>query len=64
MKAKGSILAIVYRRLVLRLGHVQAIGAIIHPLCDLIWKILHQGARYENAGQPSAKGRKRCERAR
>ena len=50
VKAKGSIFAIVYRRLVPRLGHAQAIGAISHRLCRLIWKILHQGVRYEERG--------------
>lgn len=50
VKAKGSIFAIVYRRLVPRLGHAQAIGAITHRLCRLIWKILHQGVRYEERG--------------
>ena len=50
VKAKGTIFAIVYRRLVPRLGHAQAIGAITHRLCRLIWKILHQGIRYEERG--------------
>ena len=50
VKAKGSIFAIVYRRLVPRLGHAQAVGAIAHRLCRLIWKILHQGVRYEERG--------------
>ena len=50
MKAKGSIFAIVYRRLVPRLGHAQAIGAITHRLCRRIWKILHEGIRYEERG--------------
>jgi len=50
VKAKGTIFAIVYRRLVPRLGHAQAIGAITHRLCRLIWKILHQGVRYEERG--------------
>jgi transposase len=50
VKAKGTIFAIVYRRLVPRLGHAQAIGAIAHRLCRLIWKILHQGVRYEERG--------------
>ena len=45
VKAKGTIFAIVYRRLVPRLGHAQAIGAIAHRLCRLIWKILHEGIR-------------------
>jgi transposase len=48
--ANGTIFAIVYRRLVPRLGHGQAIGAITHRLCRLIWKILHQGVRYEERG--------------
>jgi transposase len=50
VKAKGTIFAIVYRRLVARLGHAQAIGAIARRLCRLIWKILHQGIRYEERG--------------
>jgi transposase len=49
-KAKGSIFAIIYRRLVPRLGHNQTIGAIAHRLCRLIWMILHQGIRYEERG--------------
>jgi transposase len=51
VKAKGTIFAIVYRRLVPRLGHAQAIGAIAHRLCRLVWKILHQGIRYDERGQ-------------
>jgi transposase len=47
VRAKGTIFAIVYRRLVPRLGHAQAIGAIAHRLCRLIWKILHEGIRYD-----------------
>ncbi|MFN2445134.1 MAG: transposase [Vicinamibacterales bacterium] len=50
VKAKGTIFAIAYRRLVPRLGHAQAIGAIAHRLCRLIWKILHQGIPYEERG--------------
>src|SRR6188472_297013 len=50
VKAKGSIFAIVYRRLVSRLGHAQAIGAIAHRLCRLIGKILREGIRYEERG--------------
>jgi transposase len=50
VKAKGTIFAIVYRRLVPRLGHAQAIGAITHRRCRLSWKILHQRVRYEERG--------------
>ena len=50
VKTKGSIFEIVYRRLVVRLGHKQTIGAIAHRLCRLIWIILHREVRYEERG--------------
>jgi len=50
VRTKGSIFEFVYRRLVPRLGHAQAIGAIAHRLCRLIWTILHQAIRYEERG--------------
>jgi transposase len=49
-RTKGSIFEVVYRRSVPRLGHNQAIGAIAHRQCRLIWLILHQGVRYEERG--------------
>jgi hypothetical protein len=52
VKARGTIFAVVYRRLVPRLGHAQAIGAITHRLCRLIWKILHERVHYEERGPP------------
>src|SRR5712692_9245750 len=55
VKAKGSIFEIIYRRCVPRLGHNQAIGAIAHRQCRLIWLILHQGARYEERGPAVSK---------
>ncbi len=50
VKAKGSIFELLYRRFVVRLGHAQAIGAIAHRLCRLVWKILHDGVTYEERG--------------
>ena len=50
VKTKGSIFQLVYRRLVPRLGHAQAIGAIAHRLCRLIWRILHERVRYQERG--------------
>ena len=57
VKTKGSIFELVYRRLVPRLGHAQAIGAIAHRLCRLIWKILQQGVSYEERGPAVTKHR-------
>ena len=50
VKTEGSIFEVLYRRCVPRLGHNQAIGAIAHRQCRLIWLILHQGVRYEERG--------------
>jgi len=55
VKMKGSVFEIVYRRFVLRLGHNQAIGAIAHRLCRLIWLVLHQRVRYEERGPAVSK---------
>src|SRR3989440_5626856 len=64
VKAKGSIFEIVYRRSVPRLGHNQAIGAIAHRQCRLIWLILHQGVRYEELGPAVTQQSKQARTAR
>src|SRR5215475_4378492 len=60
VKRKGSIFEIVYRRLVLRLGHNKTIGAIANRLCQLIWIILHKGVRYEERGPAVSEKSKRA----
>src|SRR5258705_2742027 len=60
----GSIFEILYRRYVPRLGHNQTIGVIAHRLCRLIWKILHQGVRYEERGPSVCKKSKQRRAAR
>jgi transposase len=57
VKTKGSIFELLYRRFVVRLGHAQAIGAIAHRLCRLVWKILHDGVTYEERGLAATKAR-------
>src|SRR5262245_24320381 len=64
VRTKGSIFEIAYRRSVPRLGHNQAIGAIAHRLCRLIWLILHQGIRYEERGPAVTKRAKQKRTAR
>jgi len=64
VKRKGSIFEILYRRLVLRLGHKKTIGAIAHRMCQLIWIILHQGVRYEERGPAVSEQSKRTRTAR
>jgi transposase len=59
VKVKGSIFELVFRRIVPRLGYKAAIWAIAHRLGRLIWKILHEGIRYEERGPAvSAKSKK------
>jgi transposase len=58
VKAKGSHFQAVFRRLLPRLGYKQALWAIAHRLCRMVWKILHQGLRYVEQGayrDPKAK---------
>ena len=50
VRTKGSIFEMTYRRYVPRMGHNKAIWAIAHRLCNLIWKILHEGISYEERG--------------
>jgi transposase len=64
VKRKGSVFEILYRRLVLRLGHNKTIGAIAHRLCQLIWLILHQGVRYQERGPAVSEQSKRVRTAR
>ena len=64
VKHKGSIFEILYRRHVPRLGHNQTIGLIAHRLCRLIWKILHQGVRYQERGPAVSKRSKQRRAAR
>jgi len=61
VKHKGRFFETLYRRLVSRLGHNQAIGAVAHRLCRLIWLILHKGVRYEERG-PAVSERSRKQR--
>jgi transposase len=61
-RTKGSIFEIVYRRSVPRLGHNQAIGAIAHRQCRLIWLILYHGVRYEERGPAVTKQSKQRHR--
>lgn len=50
VKAKGSVFQSRYLKLRARLGHNKAIWAIVHRLCRLTWKILHQRVAYIEFG--------------
>jgi transposase len=60
VKAKGSVFEMQYRRMVPRMGHNKAVWAVAHKLCRVVWKVLHDGASYEERGnRPSAQAVRR-----
>jgi transposase len=64
VKVKGSIFEVTFNRLLPRLGYKQAIWAIAHRLCRLLWLILHKGVRYEERGPAVSAKSKRARAAR
>jgi transposase len=50
VKVKGSIFAITFQKLQPRLEYQEAIWAIAHRLCRLLWMILHKRIRYQERG--------------
>lgn len=52
VKAKGTVFEARYKRIRGRdpKKHAKAIWAVAHHICRVIWKILHDGVRYEERG--------------
>ena len=52
VKAKGTVFEARYKRMVWRdpKKHNKAIWAVGHHLCRVIWKVLHDGVRYQERG--------------
>ena len=63
-KTKGSIFEVTFQRLLPRLQYKGAIWAIAHRLCRLLWKILHEGVRYQERGPAVSAKSKRTRTAR
>jgi len=53
VKKKGSHFQSLFRRFLPRLGYNGAIWLVAHRLARLAWKILHDGVRYVEHGQPT-----------
>jgi transposase len=64
VKTKGSVFEVTFNRLLPRLGYKQAIWAIAHRLCRLLWLILYKGVRYEERGPAVSAKSKRVRTAR
>ena len=58
VKTKGSHFQAEFRRLLPRLGYKQALWAMVHRICRLVWKILHDEVSYiEKGPNPDPKRR-------
>jgi len=64
VKVKGSIFEVTFHHLLPGLGYKQAIWAIAHRLCRLLWLILHKGVHYEERGPAVSAKSKRTRAAR
>jgi transposase len=64
IKVKGSIFQVTFQRLFPRMGYQQAIWAIAHRLCRLLWMILRKGIHYEERGPAVSAKSKRTRAAR
>ena len=64
VKTKGSVFEVTFNRLMPRLGYKQAIWAIAHRLCRLLWLILHNKVNYEERGPAVSAKSKRTRAAR
>lgn len=53
VRTKNSFFQLQFQRLLPRLGYAKAIWAMARHLSVVIWKILHQGAQYEERGLPT-----------
>jgi len=59
VKVKGSIFEVVFQRLKRGLEYKEAIWAIAHRLCRLVWVLLTRGVRYQERGPAVSAASKR-----
>lgn len=50
VKTKGSIFEVKFQKFIRGRKYEQAVWAVAHFICELIWKILHGGVSYEERG--------------
>ena len=59
VKVKGSIFEVVFQRLRRGLQYPEAIWAIAHRICRVVWVVLKRGVRYEERGPSVSEKSKR-----
>jgi transposase len=50
VKTKGSVFEVKLKKFLRKMKYEPAVWAVGHFVCELIWKILHQGLSYEERG--------------
>jgi transposase len=50
VKTKGSVFEVKLKKFLRKMKYEPAVWAVAHFICELIWKILHQGLSYEERG--------------
>ena len=50
VKTKGSIFEVKLKKFLRKMKYEPAVWAVAHFICELVWKILHQGLSYEERG--------------
>ena len=64
IKTRGSIFEVKFQHFIKHMEYKEAVWAVAHFLCKIVWKILHDGVRYEERGPAvsAAVKRKRASR--
>ena len=50
IKQKGNIFEVKFRKFITHMDYQEAVWCVVHFMCKLVWKILHDGVRYEERG--------------
>jgi len=50
VKQKGNIFEVKFRKFITHMDYQEAIWCVVHFMCKIVWKILHDGVRYQERG--------------
>ena len=50
VRQKGNIFEVKFRKFITHMDYQEAIWSVVHFMCKIVWKILHDGVRYDKRG--------------
>jgi hypothetical protein len=50
IQQKGNVFEVKFRKFITHMDYPKAIWCVAHFMCKIVWKILHDGVRYEERG--------------